>query len=115
MPPFGDMLTDQQVAAVVNYVRSHFGNAFADEEVSEFVDRIRRFLRLPEDETIPFTAEPKPCSRFCVICTSRSPLVYGFKLKNWLLTCVYWLAYVTWAFNPNDQFCEYCAWYVRES
>jgi mono/diheme cytochrome c family protein len=31
MPPFGDMLTDQQVAAVVNYVRSHFGNAFADE------------------------------------------------------------------------------------
>jgi mono/diheme cytochrome c family protein len=31
MPPFGDMLTDQQVAAVVNYVRTHFGNAFADE------------------------------------------------------------------------------------
>jgi mono/diheme cytochrome c family protein len=31
MPPFGDMLTDAQVAAVVNYVRSHFGNAFADE------------------------------------------------------------------------------------
>ena len=31
MPPFGDLLTDQQVAAVVNYVRSHFGNAFADE------------------------------------------------------------------------------------
>ena len=26
MPPFGDLLTDQQVAAVVNYVRSHFGN-----------------------------------------------------------------------------------------
>jgi mono/diheme cytochrome c family protein len=31
MPPFGDLLTDQQVAAVVNYVRSHFGNAYADE------------------------------------------------------------------------------------
>jgi mono/diheme cytochrome c family protein len=31
MPPFAAMLTDQQVAAVVNYVRSHFGNAFADE------------------------------------------------------------------------------------
>jgi mono/diheme cytochrome c family protein len=31
MPPFGDMLTDQQVGAVVNYVRSHFGNTFADE------------------------------------------------------------------------------------
>jgi mono/diheme cytochrome c family protein len=31
MPPFGDLLTDQQVAAVVNYVRSHFGNGYADE------------------------------------------------------------------------------------
>src|SRR5947199_10486913 len=31
------------------------GNAFADDEVSEFVDRIRRFLRLPEDQTIAFT------------------------------------------------------------
>lgn len=30
MPPFGDLLTDAQVAAVVNYVRSHFGNHFAD-------------------------------------------------------------------------------------
>jgi DNA ligase (NAD+) len=35
------------------------GNAFSDEEVTEFVDRIRRFLRLPEDETVAFTAEPK--------------------------------------------------------
>jgi mono/diheme cytochrome c family protein len=31
MPAFGDLLTDQQVAAVVNYVRTHFGNQFADE------------------------------------------------------------------------------------
>ena len=31
MPPFGDLLTDSQVAAVVNYVRTHFGNHFADE------------------------------------------------------------------------------------
>jgi mono/diheme cytochrome c family protein len=31
MPPLGDLLTDAQVAAVINYVRSHFGNAFADE------------------------------------------------------------------------------------
>ncbi len=35
------------------------GNAFADEEVVEFVDRIRRFLRLPGHQTIVFTAEPK--------------------------------------------------------
>jgi mono/diheme cytochrome c family protein len=30
MPPFGKLLTDQQVAAVVNYVRTHFGNDFPD-------------------------------------------------------------------------------------
>jgi mono/diheme cytochrome c family protein len=31
MPPFGSQLTDQQVAAVVNYVRTHFGNDYRDE------------------------------------------------------------------------------------
>jgi mono/diheme cytochrome c family protein len=31
MPPFGGQLTDQQVAAVVTYVRTHFGNEFSDE------------------------------------------------------------------------------------
>ena len=30
MPPFGALLDDQQVAAVVNYVRSHFGNSYPD-------------------------------------------------------------------------------------
>ncbi len=34
-------------------------NAFSEQDVVDFVDRIRRFLRLPEDETIAFTAEPK--------------------------------------------------------
>jgi mono/diheme cytochrome c family protein len=28
MPPFGKLLDDEQVAAVVNYVRSHFGNSY---------------------------------------------------------------------------------------
>jgi mono/diheme cytochrome c family protein len=31
MPPFGSFLTDEQAAAVVNYVRSHFGNTYADQ------------------------------------------------------------------------------------
>jgi mono/diheme cytochrome c family protein len=31
MPPFGQLLTDQQIAAVVNYVRTNFGNDFPDE------------------------------------------------------------------------------------
>ena len=30
MPPFGDYLTDAQVAEVVNYVRTHFGNSYTD-------------------------------------------------------------------------------------
>jgi mono/diheme cytochrome c family protein len=30
MPPFGDMMSDDQVAAVVNYLRTHFGNNFSD-------------------------------------------------------------------------------------
>jgi DNA ligase (NAD+) len=34
-------------------------NAFADEDVVDFVGRIRRFLRLADDEPIAFSAEPK--------------------------------------------------------
>ncbi|MDC7785340.1 NAD-dependent DNA ligase LigA [Rhodoplanes sp. TEM] len=34
-------------------------NAFADEEVTEFVARVRRFLRLADDEPVAFSAEPK--------------------------------------------------------
>jgi DNA ligase (NAD+) len=34
-------------------------NAFADEDVVDFVARIRRFLRLADDEKIAFSAEPK--------------------------------------------------------
>ncbi len=35
------------------------GNAFADEEVEEFVARVRRFLGLAADAEVAFTAEPK--------------------------------------------------------
>jgi len=30
MPPVGYFMTDDQVAAVVNYVRTHFGNSYSD-------------------------------------------------------------------------------------
>lgn len=30
MPPFGRSLDDQQIADVVNYIRSHFGNSYKD-------------------------------------------------------------------------------------
>lgn len=35
------------------------GNAFDDEEVSEFAARVRRFLSLKTDDALAFTAEPK--------------------------------------------------------
>jgi DNA ligase (NAD+) len=35
------------------------GNAFSAEEVAEFVERIRKFLGLKEDDKLVFTAEPK--------------------------------------------------------
>ena len=34
-------------------------NAFADDDVAEFAARIRRFLRIPAEEPLVFTAEPK--------------------------------------------------------
>ena len=34
-------------------------NAFSDEEVADFIARVRRFLRLPQESEIAFTAEPK--------------------------------------------------------
>ncbi len=30
MPPFGGSLTDEQVAGVVGFIRTHFGNSYAD-------------------------------------------------------------------------------------
>src|SRR5713226_1785341 len=35
------------------------GNAFSADEVAEFEARVRRFLRLSQDEKIAFVAEPK--------------------------------------------------------
>ena len=35
------------------------GNAFADEDVAEFIARVRRFLGLPADAEVVVTAEPK--------------------------------------------------------
>ncbi len=42
MPPFGDMMNDDQVAAVVNYVRTHFGNNYRDAVTAKDVRDARR-------------------------------------------------------------------------
>jgi mono/diheme cytochrome c family protein len=42
MPPFGAMMSDDQVAAVVNYLRTHFGNHYRDAVTSGDVRSVRR-------------------------------------------------------------------------
>ena len=41
MPPVGIMMNDDQVAAVVNYVRTHFGNAYRDAVTADDVKQVR--------------------------------------------------------------------------
>jgi len=42
MPPFGEMMTDDQIAAVVNYLRTHFGNSYEDRVTAKDVRAARR-------------------------------------------------------------------------
>jgi mono/diheme cytochrome c family protein len=41
MPSMADMLTDEQVADVVNYVRTHFGNSYTDQVTMAEVAQLR--------------------------------------------------------------------------
>jgi mono/diheme cytochrome c family protein len=41
MPAFGDMMSDDQVAAVLNYLRTHFGNSYQDGITAEEVQAVR--------------------------------------------------------------------------
>jgi len=42
MPAFGSMMSDEQVAEVVNYVRTHFGNRYQDAVIADDVRSARR-------------------------------------------------------------------------
>ena len=42
MPPIGYFMTDDQVAAVVNYVRTHFGNNYPDAVTAADVKAVRQ-------------------------------------------------------------------------
>jgi len=50
------------------------GNVFSDEEVHEFVSRVRRFLGLKEDAPLAFTAEPKIDGLSCSLRYERGEL-----------------------------------------
>jgi DNA ligase (NAD+) len=50
----------EKFAKVKHSVRMlSLGNVFSDEDVHDFVARVRRFLKFPPGEPLDFTAEPK--------------------------------------------------------
>lgn len=63
--------------AKVPHARPMFSldNAFTDEEVAEFLGRVRRFLSLAEDEPVLLTAEPKIDGLSCSIRYEKRRLV----------------------------------------
>jgi mono/diheme cytochrome c family protein len=42
MPSFGSLLSDRQIADVVGYARTHFGNAYAEDVTADDVRALRR-------------------------------------------------------------------------
>jgi mono/diheme cytochrome c family protein len=42
MPPFGSLMSNDQVAAVVNYLRTHFENGYRDDVTADEVQAFRR-------------------------------------------------------------------------
>ena len=53
------------------------GNVFSEEELQDFLTRVRRFLGLEEEETIEIAAEPKIDGLSCSLRYEKGKLVYA--------------------------------------
>ncbi len=52
MPPFAAYLNDSQIANVVNYVRSHFGNNYTDMVTAADVAKVRTTEKVDEEGNV---------------------------------------------------------------
>ncbi|HYD24076.1 MAG TPA: NAD-dependent DNA ligase LigA [Croceibacterium sp.] len=72
----GHEVSASPLSKVSHQVRmASLDNAFADEEVAEFVARVRRYLNLPDDEGVTFTAEDKIDGLSCSLRYENGALV----------------------------------------
>jgi DNA ligase (NAD+) len=72
----GNTVAASPLGKVKHAVRMYsLDNAFSDEEVAEFVARVRRFLALAEDEPVAFTAEDKIDGLSCSLRYEHGKLV----------------------------------------
>ena len=79
MPPWGDVLDDGQVADVVNYVRTHFGNAFADVVTAADVHAQRPATNVPQGDPMHL-AKPLKAAVVAATLAAGMPAASGAEL-----------------------------------
>lgn len=71
----GAAISEKFSAVVHGIPMLSLDNAFAAEDITDFEDRIRRFLKLPADEPVAFAAEPKIDGLSCSLLYVNGELV----------------------------------------